>query len=47
MIRLAHEFDLLTKPYVFKAERMTRARADIIIAHMGLTTTVPSVHKPR
>ena len=41
MIRLAHERDLLTTPYVFdpqQAEAMTRAGADIIVAHMGLTT---------
>ena len=41
MIRLAHEKDLLTTPYVFdtqQAEVMTRAGADIIVAHMGLTT---------
>jgi predicted TIM-barrel enzyme len=40
MIRLAHEKDLLTTPYVFdaqQAEVMTRAGADIIVAHMGLT----------
>ena len=41
MIRLAHEKDLLTTPYVFEpkqAEAMARASADIIVAHMGLTT---------
>jgi predicted TIM-barrel enzyme len=41
MIRLAHEKDLLTTPYVFdphQAEAMTRAGADIIVAHMGLTS---------
>src|SRR5512136_2059113 len=41
MIRLAHEMDLLTTPYVFnveEAERMTKAGADILVAHMGLTT---------
>ncbi len=41
MIRLAHEKDLLTTPYVFdpqQAEVMARAGADIIVAHMGLTT---------
>ena len=41
MIRLAHEKDLLTTPYVFEpkqAEDMARAGADIIVAHMGLTT---------
>jgi len=42
MIRLAHELDLLTTPYVFtpeEAEAMTRAGADILVAHMGLTTS--------
>ncbi len=41
MIRHAHEKDLLTTPYVFEpqqAEVMARAGADIIVAHMGLTT---------
>src|SRR6476659_5163297 len=41
MIRLAHEKDLLTTPYVFEpkqTEDMARAGADIIVAHMGLTT---------
>jgi predicted TIM-barrel enzyme len=41
MIRLAREKDLLTTPYVFdsqQAEAMARAGADIIVAHMGLTT---------
>ena len=41
MIRAAHVLDLLTTPYVFRAEdavAMTQAGADIIIAHMGLTT---------
>lgn len=41
MIRLAHEMDLLTSPYVFnpeEAQMMTEAGADIIVAHMGLTT---------
>ncbi|QTF09631.1 phosphoenolpyruvate hydrolase family protein [Brenneria izadpanahii] len=41
MIRLAHEKDMLTTPYVFSAEdaiAMTRAGADIIVPHMGLTT---------
>lgn len=42
MIRLAHELDLLTTPYVFDvrdAENMTRAGADVLVAHMGLTTS--------
>jgi len=41
MIAAAHKMDLLTTPYVFnpvEAERMTDAGADIIVAHMGLTT---------
>jgi predicted TIM-barrel enzyme len=41
MIRLAVERDLLTTPYVFTVEEavaMTEAGADIIVAHMGLTT---------
>src|SRR5476649_1090089 len=41
MIETAHRLDLLTTPYVFNeadAIAMTRAGADIIIAHMGLTT---------
>jgi predicted TIM-barrel enzyme len=42
MIRLAHGMDLLTTPYVFGAEdaaKMTDAGADILVAHMGLTTS--------
>jgi predicted TIM-barrel enzyme len=42
MIRLAREMDLLTTPYVFnvdEAEQMTKAGADILVAHMGLTTS--------
>lgn len=41
LIRLAHKKDLFTTPYVFdpqQAEAMARAGADIIVAHMGLTT---------
>jgi predicted TIM-barrel enzyme len=41
LVRLARERDLLTTPYVFdaqQAEQMTEAGADIIVAHMGLTT---------
>ncbi len=41
LIKAAHEKDMLTTPYVFSAEEavaMTRAGADIIVAHMGLTT---------
>lgn len=41
MIARARKVDLLTTPYVFGAEdaaAMTRAGADIIVPHMGLTT---------
>jgi predicted TIM-barrel enzyme len=41
LIKAAHQRDLLTTPYVFDAEQardMTRAGADIIVCHMGLTT---------
>ena len=41
MIAEAHRLDLLTTPYVFNAEEaisMTKAGADIIVAHMGVTT---------
>ncbi|MGN0301750.1 MAG: phosphoenolpyruvate hydrolase family protein [Anaerotardibacter sp.] len=41
MIRKAHELDMLTCPYVFDEEQaaaMTEAGADLIVAHMGLTT---------
>ncbi|MCC5884571.1 MAG: phosphoenolpyruvate hydrolase family protein [Halomonas sp.] len=40
MIRLAHEMDMLTTPYVFSADEavaMAEAGADIIVAHMGVT----------
>ncbi len=40
MIAEAHQLDLLTTPYVFnpaEAEAMTKAGADIIVAHMGVT----------
>ena len=42
MIRLAHEMDLLTSPYVFdtdQAREMAAAGADILVPHMGLTTS--------
>jgi len=42
MVRQAHELDLLTSPYVFtvdEAVAMAEAGADIIVAHMGLTTS--------
>jgi predicted TIM-barrel enzyme len=41
-IRAAHELGLLTTPYAFDATQardLTEAGADIIVAHMGLTTS--------
>ena len=41
MIRLAHELDMLTCPYVFNEEeavKMAEAGADVLVPHMGLTT---------
>jgi predicted TIM-barrel enzyme len=41
MIAAAHALDLLTTPYVFNPDEaiaMTRAGADIVVAHMGVTT---------
>lgn len=41
-IAAAHELDLLTTPYAFvpeEAEQLTAAGADVIVAHMGLTTS--------
>jgi predicted TIM-barrel enzyme len=41
MIAQAHRLDLLTTPYVFnpdEARAMTAAGADIVVAHMGVTT---------
>ncbi len=41
LIRLAHEREMLTTPYVFntqEAEQMAAAGADVIVSHMGLTT---------
>jgi len=41
MIKKAHDLDLLTCPYVFdpeQAKAMAEAGADILVAHMGLTT---------
>jgi predicted TIM-barrel enzyme len=40
-IHVAHEIDLFTSPYVFDADQakaMTKAGADILVAHVGLTT---------
>ncbi|KAI0861174.1 TIM-barrel-protein domain-containing protein [Xylaria cubensis] len=42
MVRLAAQMELLTSPYVFNVDEglaMTEAGADIIVAHMGLTTS--------
>ncbi len=42
MIREATKLDLLTTPYVFSAEEavmMTQAGADVVVCHMGLTTS--------
>lgn len=41
MIRLAHELDMFTSPYVFDeddAKAMAEAGADQLVAHVGLTT---------
>lgn len=41
MIRLANELDLFSTPYVFnveEAEAMAKAGADVVVAHLGLTT---------
>lgn len=41
MIRMAHEKDMFTTPYVFNeddATAMAEAGADIIVCHLGLTT---------
>ena len=41
-IHIAHELDMLTTPYVFDAEQakaMAEAGADLLVAHMGLTTS--------
>lgn len=41
MIRTAHNLGMLTTPYAFnalEAEQMADAGADILVAHMGLTT---------
>jgi predicted TIM-barrel enzyme len=42
MVAEAHKLDMLTTPYAFNAEesrQMAEAGADIIVAHMGLTTS--------
>ena len=41
MIAAAHALDMLTTPYVFDADEamaMAKAGADVIVAHMGVTT---------
>ena len=41
MIGIAHEMDLLTTPYVFSTDEavaMAEVGADVLVAHMGLTT---------
>ena len=41
MIKKANKYNMLTTPYVFSkkdAEKMTKAGADIIVCHMGLTS---------
>jgi predicted TIM-barrel enzyme len=42
LVRIAHELNMLTTPYVFNIEetkKMAKAGADILVAHMGLTTS--------
>jgi len=41
MIRMAHEMDMFTSPYVFNADEarwMVEAGGDLIVCHVGLTT---------
>ncbi len=41
-IRIAHELDMLTCPYVFDADdatAMAKVGADVLVAHVGLTTS--------
>jgi predicted TIM-barrel enzyme len=41
-IAAAHDLDMLTTPYAFdtaQAQALTKAGADIVVAHMGLTTS--------
>lgn len=41
LIRLAHEKNMLTTPYIFSTQdaiAMTKAGADIVVVHLGLTT---------
>lgn len=42
MVRIAREMDIFTTPYVFnvaEAQQMARAGADVLVAHVGLTTS--------
>lgn len=42
MVRVASEIGILTTPYVFNVEEaaaMAKAGADVVVAHMGLTTS--------
>ena len=42
LIKHAHELDFLTTPYVFNEEdarNMASVGADVVVAHMGLTTS--------
>lgn len=42
LVKAAHDLDLLTTPYAFtpsESTAMTKAGADIVVAHMGLTTS--------
>ncbi|EMD63672.1 hypothetical protein GGP41_005684 [Bipolaris sorokiniana] len=42
VVKMAREMDLLTTPYVFnvkEAKKMASAGADVLVAHMGLTTS--------
>jgi predicted TIM-barrel enzyme len=41
MVRMAHDLDMLTCSYIFSPEdavKMTKAGADVLVPHMGLTT---------
>lgn len=49
MIRLAHEQDMLTTPYVFNVEeskKMAKAGADVLVCHMGLTVMLHQILPP-